>query len=69
MSGFCILMLIIGLVIFIIGLYMFTGHELELISWIPSYDNLNKERWIYIGKWTMIASIIPFILALIGIII
>jgi len=47
---------------------MFRGNELKIISWKAAFKGLNKSGWKNIGKWTMIVSIIPFILAILGII-
>ena len=68
MNGFSILMLIFGICIILVGLYMYKGNELIIISWKAAYKGLNKEGWKTVGKWTMITSIIPFILAILGII-
>ncbi len=37
-----------------------------MLSWKAAFKNLTKEEWKNIGKWTMIVSSIPFILAIIG---
>ncbi len=66
MNGFSILMLIFGICIFITGLFMFTGHMLGILTGRVAFQNLSISEWKNIGKWTMITSIIPFILAIIG---
>lgn len=66
MNGFSILMFIFGIVILLTGIYMFKGHRIEMLSWKAPYKNLNKKEWQNIGKWTMISSIIPLLLALMG---
>lgn len=66
MSGFSILMFLFGICVFLVGLYMFTGHEVGLLSLRVEFKNLNKSEWIRIGKWTMIVSIFIFILAILG---
>lgn len=66
MSGFGILMLIFGVCVLLVGLYMFTGHKLTLMEWRAAYKNLDIDQWKNIGKWTMISSILIFILALLG---
>ena len=66
MNGFSIFMVIFGICTFLVGLYVFGGHKIELLSWKVAYKNLTKGEWKNIGKWTMIVSIIPFILAIIG---
>ncbi len=70
MNGFSVLMMIFAVCIFLVGLYMFagSGHELKIISWKAAYKGLTKSGWKNVGKWTMISSIIPFILAILGII-
>ncbi len=68
MNGFSILMIIFGICILLVGLFMFRGNELKIISWKAAFKGLNKSGWKNIGKWTMIVSIIPFILAIVGII-
>ena len=66
MTSFSILMVIFGICVFFVGLYAFRGHKIQLLSWKTAYKNLTKSEWKNIGKWTMIVSIIPFILAIIG---
>lgn len=68
MNGFSTLMIIFGICILLVGLYMFTGKELKIISWKAAFKGLNKNGWKNVGKWTMITSIIPFILAILGIV-
>ena len=67
MNGFSILMLLFGTCILLVGLYMYGGNELKIISWKAAYKGLNKSGWKNVGKWTMIVSIIPFILEFLGI--
>ena len=66
MSGFTILMLIFGVCVLLTGLYMFTGHKLGIMTNRPAFKNLSKEEWKNIGKWTMLSSIIIFLLAVLG---
>ncbi len=66
MSGFSILMLIFATAVLLVGLYMFKGHKLEIMTYRVAFKNLNKEEWKKIGKWTMITSIFIYILAIIG---
>ena len=68
MSGFGILMLIFACMLFLAGLYMFTGHKLSVIAWKAAYKGLTIEGWKKVGKYTMIVSIFIFILGIIGII-
>ena len=66
MNGFSILMFIFGTCILLTGLYMFKGHKLEMVAWKAAYKNLDKNGLKNVGKWTMISSIIPFVLAILG---
>ena len=66
MNGFSILMLIFSICIFLCGLYMYTGHKMEIMTFRAAFKNLNKSEWKNIGKWTMIASILVFIISIIG---
>ena len=66
MSGFSILMFIFATAVLLVGLYMYTGHELKMISWKAAFKGLNKEGWKKVGKYTMITSIFIYILAIIG---
>jgi len=66
MNGFSILFIIFGLLVFLTGLYMYTGHKLEIMTMRAAYRNLNKSDWKNIGKWTMVASIFIFAIAIIG---
>ena len=67
MGGFSIFMIIFGLFIFLCGLYLFTGHKNELLLWkVYDIKNFSISETKNVGKWTMIVSFIPFILALLG---
>ena len=67
MNGFSILMIIFGILIFLCGLYLFTGHKNEVLLWkVHDIKKLNIEETKNVGKWTMISSIIPFIIALLA---
>ncbi len=66
MNGFSILMLIFGVCIFLVGLYAYTGHKLEIMTGRPQFKNLTKQEWKNIGKWLMIVSIIPIVAAILG---
>ena len=68
MSGFVILFLIFATCVLLVGLYMFTGHELDIMTLRPAFKNLTKEEWKNIGKWTMISSIFIYIIAILGIV-
>ena len=45
---------------------MYTGHKIEILAWKAAFKNLKKDEWKNIGKWTMINSIIIYIIAIIG---
>ena len=66
MNGFSILMFIFFICVLLMGLYIYTGHDVKTLFWRAPYKNLTKKHWKNIGKWTMISSVIPFILAIIG---
>lgn len=66
LSNFGILMAIFATCVLSAGLYMFTGHGIGLLTMRPAFKNLGKEQWRNIGKWTMIASIIIFLIAIAG---
>lgn len=66
MYGFSILMLIFGVCVFLVGLYMFTGHKLGIMTIRPAFKNLTIDQWKNVGKWTMITSSLMFILAILG---
>ncbi len=66
MNGFSILMFIFGTLTLLVGLYMFTGHKIELLSWKAAFKNISIKEWKNIGKWTMITSIFVFVVAIIG---
>ena len=68
MGGFSILMLIFGIAIFLTGLYMYTGHKLGIMTYRAAFRNLTKSEWKNIGKWTVVSSLIPIILAILGIV-
>ncbi len=68
MNGFSILMFIFATCVLLMGFYMYKGHKVEMLAWKAAFKGLTKEGWKNVGKWTMISSIIPFILAILGII-
>lgn len=67
MVGFSILMIIFGALIFLAGLYTYMGHNSELLLWKGYKKNATKEELKNVGMWTMLASLVPFILAILGI--
>ena len=69
MEGFIILFLIFSTCIFIIGLYIYTGHDNKVLLCRDHKEKHTKEELKQIGKALMISSIIPLIIILIRIII
>ena len=65
MNGVSILMFIFSVCILLVGLYMYTGHKLNIMTWRVGFRHLNKSEWKNIGKWTMIVSVIPLIIGII----
>lgn len=68
MNGFSVLMFILSIGVFLSGLYLFTGHNSELLLWKTYRKNTPKEEIINVGKWTMISSLVPLVLGILGII-
>ena len=67
MNGFSILMFIFGLCIFLAGLYLYTGHRSELLLWKgPDPKKMSLKELKKVGKATMISSLLPVILGIIG---
>lgn len=66
MNGFSILFFIFATCVLLIGLYMYKGHKVEMLAWKAAFKGLTKEGWKNVGKWTMISSIIIYIIAIIG---
>lgn len=60
-----IFILIFALCVLLTGLYMFTGHELNILTWRAAFKNLTIDKWKNIGKWTMVSSLF---IAIIGVI-
>ena len=66
MSGFSILFFIFATAVLLTGFYMYRGNKLSIVTYRAAFRNLTKNQWINIGKWTMISSILIYILAIIG---
>ena len=67
MNGFSCLMFICALLIFIAGIYLYTGHKNELLLWkVHDIKKFTIEETKNVGKWTIIAGLVPLILAIIG---
>ena len=68
MSNIGILMLIFATCLLLTGLYMFTGHKLGIIAWKTAFKGLTKEGWRNVGKWTMISSLLFYLIGILAII-
>ena len=66
MNGFSLLMFIFGILIMLAGLYIYCGHNSEILLWRGYKKNRTKSELRYIGKWTIMAGIIPIILGIIS---
>lgn len=74
MYGFSCLMLVFGILILIAGIYLYTFKAKDkkhsfasVLLWkVPDITKLSNAEIKKAGKWTMIISIIPFALAIIG---
>ena len=67
MNGFSILMFIFAGLIFIAGLYLYTGHKNEVLLWkVHDIKKFTIEETKNVGKWTIIAGLVPLILGIIG---
>lgn len=73
MNGLACLMFIFSVGIFLAGAYLSTGRKgelTELLIWKnPQANKMTKAEIKNVGKWTMICSIIPFVIAVIALII
>ena len=68
MSGFGILMLIFATALLFVGIYMYTGHKLEMIAWKAAFKGATLDDWKKIGKYTIIVSAFVYLLGILGII-
>ena len=68
MVPFSIFMIIFGILIFIAGLYIYKGHNSELLLWKGYNKNATREELKNTGMWVMISSLVPFVLAILGIV-
>ena len=67
MNGFSCLMFIFAGLIFIAGIYLYTGHKNEVLLWkVHDIKKFTIEETKNVGKWTIIAGLVPLILAIIG---
>ena len=63
-----IFLLIFAACVFLVGVYMFTGHKLGIMTGRPAFKNLSKNEWKNIGKWTMIVAVVMAALCVVGLI-
>ena len=68
MNGFSVLFFIFATCVLLVGIYMYTGHEFKAISWKAAFKGIKKDGWKNVGKWTMITSILIYIIAILGLI-
>lgn len=68
MNGFSILMFIFASLVLLVGLFMYTGHKLDILTGRAAFNNLSRDEWVNIGKYTCIVSIFIYLLGIIGII-
>lgn len=69
MNGFSFLMLIFSILIFLVGLYTYTGHKSYFFLWrVNNIKTITRKQLKDIGKLTMISSIIPLIISIFGMI-
>ena len=66
MNGFSVFMFIFGFLLYAAGIYIYTGHNSELLRWKGYNKNATKEELKNIGKWVIIVGSIPIILAILG---
>ncbi len=66
MSNVGILMGIFGLCVFLMGLYMATGHKLGIMEGRAAFQNLSIDDWKRIGKGTMITSAFLFVISILA---
>lgn len=66
LNGFSILMFIFGGLVFLAGLYVYKGHNSELLLWKGYNPHATKDELKVTGKWTMIVGGIIFIIGIIG---
>ena len=66
MIGFLILFLIFGGLVILAGLYIYTGHNNEILLWKGYNPNATKEELRKVGTWTMIAGAGIIVIGIIG---
>lgn len=69
MNGFSIIMFIFAGLIMIAGIVLYTGHKDQVLLWkVHDIEKFPMSKVKEVGKWTMISSLIPLLLAIIGLI-
>ena len=66
MNGFSVFMFLFGFLLYLAGIYIYTGHNSELLIWKGYNKNATKEELKNIGKWVMIVGTIPIVLAILA---
>ena len=67
MNGFSVLMFVFGVLVFLAGLYIYTGHRSELLLWKgPDPKKMTKSELKNVGKLTMLSSLLPVVMGIIG---
>ena len=66
MVGYGILMIIFGILLFLAGLYIYTGHNSQLLLWRGYNKNATKRQLRYTGKIIMLICICPIISGIIS---
>ncbi len=66
LNGLAILMFIFGGLVIMAGLYIYKGHNSELLIWKGRNPHATEEELKVTGKWTMIAGGIIIIIGIIG---
>ena len=66
MNGFSVFMFIFGFLLYAAGIYIYTGHNSELLIWKGYNKNATKEELKVVGKWVIIVGTIPILLGILG---
>ena len=61
-----IFLFIFGFLVFLAGLYLFTGHKNEILLWkVHQIDKFTIEETKNVGKWTIISSLVIMLIGII----
>lgn len=66
LNGLSVLMYIFGGLVILAGLYIYKGHNSELLIWKGRNPNATKEELKVTGRWTMIVGIIIIVIGIVG---